>query len=66
MKADDKEPTGAAMFGDEEAGPDEPEEDGEESDEDLRALGEAALAAQATGDGLAFAKAIRDMLGDKE
>ena len=67
MSAADKEPTGAAMFGEAVAPDDNPDEDeGAETDEDLRTLGDAALAAFHTGDGLAFAKAIRDLSGDKE
>ena len=65
MSAAEKEPTAGAMFGDEEAGPDEPEEDGE-SEDDLRVLGEAAIAAYEAKDGLAYAKAIRDITGDRE
>lgn len=62
------EPSAKDMFGDEDAAPDDnPDEDeGAETDEDLRTLGDAALAAFHTGDGLAFAKAIRDLSGDKE
>jgi hypothetical protein len=63
------EPKGGAMFA-EESGPDEAEEQGDEdtgeTDDDLRTLGDAALAAFHTGDGLAFAKAIRDLSGDRE
>ena len=68
MSAAEKEPSARAMFGaDEEAGPDEPEEnEAEESDDDLRVLGEAAMAAYEAKDGLAYAKAIRDITGDRE
>ena len=64
MKA--AEPTPKDMFGDE---PDEAETDGDadegESDDDIRTLGDAALDAFHTGDGLAFGKAIRALTGDK-
>ena len=59
----------SAMFADE-GEPDEAETQGDddtgESDDDLRTLGDAALAAFHTGDGLAFAKAIRDLSGDRD
>ena len=62
-----KSPSAAEMFG-ETAADDADDADNDEAsgDEDLRVLGEAALEAQRSGDGLAFAKAIRDILGDKD
>lgn len=55
-----------AMFGGEDEAPEEPADDEGENDEDLRQLGEGLMSAVSTGDGLAIAKAVRDIMGDKE
>ena len=58
-----KEPSLKSMFGGAEMDhpPDEPETDGDAKaeEEDMRTLGEAAMDAHASGDALAFAKAIK-------